>query len=65
MKPVYLEGVIGIEEAILTDTPDVPPPIDRNYSTKVIVKLEVIEVVKEITEGVDYTFWTLGGNALG
>jgi nitrite reductase (NO-forming) len=57
--------VSGQEEAILTDAPNVPPPITRDHPTKVTVKLEVIEVVKPIAEGVDYTFWTFGGSVPG
>lgn len=56
--------VSGQEDAILTDAPNVPPPITRDHPTKVTVKLEVIEVVKPIAEGVDYTFWTFGGSAI-
>ena len=53
--------VRGEEVAVLTDPPQVPPPIKRDYPTKVIVKLEVIEKVMKMTDGVDYTFWTFGG----
>ncbi|MEQ1831776.1 MAG: copper-containing nitrite reductase [Candidatus Eisenbacteria bacterium] len=55
----------GSEEAVLTDAPNVPPPITRDHATKVVVKLEVIEVVKRIADGVDYTFWTFGGSVPG
>ncbi len=53
------------EVAVLTDAPNVPPPITRNEPAKVIVNLEVTEVVKEIAEGVEYTFWTFGGSVPG
>ncbi|MCL4105669.1 UNVERIFIED_CONTAM: hypothetical protein GTU68_023736 [Idotea baltica] len=53
------------EVAVLTDAPNVPPPITRTTPAKVIVNLEVTEVVKEIAEGVDYTFWTFGGSVPG
>jgi nitrite reductase (NO-forming) len=33
--------VRGQETAVLTDAPFVPPPISRDYPTKVIVNLEV------------------------
>lgn len=55
----------GEEMAILTDAPNVPPAITRKHPTKVIVKLEVIEKVMEISEGVEYTFWTFGGKVPG
>ena len=50
---------------MLTDAPAVPPPITRNHATKVIVKLEVQELVKRMADGVDYMFWTFGGNVPG
>jgi nitrite reductase (NO-forming) len=59
------EPVTGQEAAVLTDPPNVPPPITRRHATKVIVKLEVREVVKRIADGVDYTFWTFGGTVPG
>ena len=54
-----------IESAVLTDAPEVPAVIERNYSAKVIVELEVREVVKRLSDGVDYTFWTFGGSVPG
>jgi nitrite reductase (NO-forming) len=55
----------GQEEAVMTDPPLVPPPIQRDYSTKVIVHLEVREVVQRLADGVEYTFWTFGGTVPG
>jgi nitrite reductase (NO-forming) len=55
----------GSEEAVLTDAPEVPPAITRKHATKVLVKLEVKEVVKRLADGVDYTFWTFGGSVPG
>ncbi len=52
-------------EAVLTDPPFVPPPINRKEPKKIIVKLEVREVVKPIADGVNYTFWTFGGTVPG
>jgi nitrite reductase (NO-forming) len=57
--------VHGEENAVLTDAPFVPPPITRDYATKVVVHLEVREVVKPLADGVTYTFWTFGGNVPG
>ncbi len=51
--------------AVLTSPPDVPPPTNRSAPAKVIVDLEVLEVEKEISEGVKYTFWTFGGTVPG
>lgn len=61
----YNQPVKGEEIAQLTDAPNVPPPITRNYSTKVIVHLEVIEQTMRLADGVDYTFWTFGGKVPG
>ncbi len=57
--------VRGEEVAELTSPPLVPKPIKRNHPTKVSVKLEVIEKVMKMTDGVDYTFWTFGGTVPG
>ncbi len=59
------QPVIGQENAVLTQPPFVPPPIKRSHATKVIVQLEVREVVKQLTSGVDYVFWTFGGDVPG
>ena len=58
-------SVVGEEIAILTQAPHVPPPIKRRQPTKVIVNLEVKEVVKKLSDGVDYLFWTFGGDVPG
>ena len=52
-------------KAILTSPPKVPPPTNRKHPAKVIVELEVRELEKEISEGVQYTFWTFGGTTPG
>jgi nitrite reductase (NO-forming) len=57
--------VVGIEEAILTDAPAVPPVIHRDHATKVVVHLEVKEVEGRLADGVAYTFWTFGGKVPG
>ena len=57
--------VQGEENAVLTQAPFVPPPIKRSHATKVIVKLEVKEVVKKLADGVEYLFWTFGGDVPG
>ncbi len=56
---------LPIEQAVLTDAPEVPPVITRSHRAKVIVHLEVREVVKNIADGVQYTFWTFGGSVPG
>ena len=56
---------LPVEQAILTDAPDVPPVITRTTPAKVVVDLEVKEVVKNIADDVQYTFWTFGGSVPG
>ena len=63
-KIVDLE-VVGEEHAVLAQAPNVPPPIHRQQPTKVIVDLEVREVVKKLADGVEYLFWTFGGDVPG
>ncbi len=59
------DEIIGEEHAQLTDAPYVPPPITRKNATKVIVDLEVKELVKRLSDNVEYVFWTFGGNVPG
>ena len=58
-------SIIGEEVAVLAQAPSVPPPIKRSHATKVIVSLEVKEVVKKLSDGVEYLFWTFGGDVPG
>ncbi len=60
-----VEEIKGEEIAVLTEAPNVPPPITRDYATKVIVNLEVIEKEMEMMDGVTYNFWTFGGSVPG
>src|SRR4051812_5592934 len=50
---------------VLTSPPLVPPPIHRSTPAKVIVDLEVIEKQMQMSEGVNYTYWTFGGTVPG
>jgi len=59
------EKIEGQEIAVLTDAPNLPPPITRKHATKVIVHLEVRELVGRLADGVQYTFWTFGGKIPG
>src|SRR5690242_4302381 len=63
-KPVAAEA-LATEKVILTDAPNVPPPIARQHSAKVVVNLEVKEVTQRLADGVDYVFWTFGGSVPG
>ncbi|MFN8133811.1 MAG: copper-containing nitrite reductase [Bacteroidales bacterium] len=58
-------AIKGEEVAVLTFAPNVPPPITRDYATKMIVNLEVIEKEMEMMDGVKYNFWTFGGQVPG
>ncbi len=57
--------VEGTEYAQLTYAPNVPQPITRDHPTKVIVKLEAIQVTGNLADGVQYNFWTFGGKVPG
>jgi nitrite reductase (NO-forming) len=56
-----LESIRGEEVAQVTTAPAVPPRIERDYATKVIVNLEMVEKTGRLADGVEYTFWTFGG----
>lgn len=58
-------SIKGEEKAVLTQAPFVPPPITRQHATKVIVHLEVIEATRRLADGVEYVFWTFGGDVPG
>jgi len=56
---------LPIEQAILTRAPFVPPAIERKHTARVVVRLEVVEEVQRLADGVEYTFWTFGGGVPG
>jgi nitrite reductase (NO-forming) len=56
---------LPIVQAVLTHAPNVPPPITRNYPVKVVVNMETVEKVMRMADGVDYMFWTFGGQVPG
>lgn len=58
-------SVVGQYEAKLTDAPFVPASPNYKYPEKVIVKLEIIEQVMRLADGVEYNFWTFGGKVPG
>ncbi len=62
---ITLPDVTGVETAVLTHAPNVPPVITRDYATRVVVNMETTEVEKELADGVSYTFWTFGGDVPG
>jgi nitrite reductase (NO-forming) len=56
---------LPVIEAELGVAPLAAPPVSRDYPARVVVKIEVREVVKEISQGVQYTFWAFGGSVPG
>ena len=60
-----LPAIRGEETARLTAPPNVPAQITRDYATRVIVDLEVVEKTMRLDDGVEYTFWTFGGTVPG
>lgn len=60
-----VEGELPVIDAVLTHAPNVPLPIDRDYPAKVMVKMETVEKVIRLADGVDYKFWTFGGQVPG
>src|SRR5689334_22472863 len=57
--------IIGQEVAVLTEAPNVPPPITRTHATRVIVNLDVVEKTMRLADSVEYTMWTFGGTTPG
>ncbi len=51
--------------AELSTAPNVPPPIKRNTSARVVVNLEAKEYVGTLAEGVQYEFWSFNGTVPG
>lgn len=55
----------GEEVALLAKAPDVPPPLERDHPAHVTVEIETTEEVQRLADGVEYTFWTFGGQVPG
>ena len=58
-------GQLPVIQAVLTHAPNVPPPITRKFSAKVVINMETQEKVMRMADGVDYMFWTFGGQVPG
>jgi len=52
-------------QAELAFAPSVPPPIHRKSEKRVVVDIEVKELVAPIAGDTTYTFWTFGGHVPG
>ncbi len=55
----------GEMKADLTSPPNVPAPIGDRTAKKLIVDMEILEEVGEMTNGVSYVYWTFGGSVPG
>jgi nitrite reductase (NO-forming) len=64
-KETIAVSKLPIIQGVLTQAPNVPPPITRNYAAKVVVNMETQEKVMRMADGVDYMFWTFGGQVPG
>jgi nitrite reductase (NO-forming) len=63
--PAIDPATLPVVEAQFGVPPLAAPPTNRDHAAKVVVKLEVKELVKEIADGTQYTFWTFGGTVPG
>lgn len=61
----HTKSTLPIEQATLTQAPNVPPPITRKFAAKVVINMETQEKVMRMADGVDYMFWTFGGQVPG
>lgn len=59
------QQALPVIQAQLTHAPDVPPPITRRYPAKVVIHMETEEKVMRMADGVEYMFWTFGGQVPG
>lgn len=60
-----LDPIQGTERALTAPAPKVPPPIVRQYATRVQLDLEIREHTKTLADGVNYTYWTFGDDCPG
>ena len=63
--PALDVATLPVVEAQLGVPPNAAPPVDRDFPAKVVVKIEVVELVREIADGTEYSFWTFGGTVPG
>lgn len=63
IQPVSRE--LPVIEAEMTFAPNVPPPLERNYPARVIVRLESVEYRDELMSGIQYDFWGYNGQVPG
>lgn len=53
------------ETHTLVAPPHAPPPISRKTPARVAIEVEVREEIKQLSDGVNYTYWTFGGSVPG
>lgn len=56
---------LPVIEAPLAFAPNVPPPVNRDYPARVIVRMESTEYRAELSKGVEYDFWGYNGHVPG
>lgn len=65
MNPQIHSGRLPVVEAEMTQAPQVPKPLNRDYPVRNIVRLEVTETIKTIAPGVNYKYWSYNGSTPG
>ena len=60
-----LDPIEGRVTASLASAPHVPAPIIRDHATRVVLDVVIKEHVKELADGVTYTYWTFGDETPG
>ncbi|MEE9360995.1 MAG: copper-containing nitrite reductase [Cellulophaga sp.] len=58
-------SIKGTMKAELTAPPFVPKPVGDRRAKKLLVNMEILEEVGEMTDGVKYMYWTFGGSVPG
>ena len=56
---------LPVIETELAFAPNVPPPVNRDYPARVIVRLEATEYRGELSKGVEYDFWGYNNHVPG
>lgn len=64
-EPTRSDAQPAVTTAELTFAPSVPAPTHRKKPTRVVVDIDVKEVVMPIAGETSYTFWTFGGHVPG
>ena len=64
-KKETVAASLPVIQGVLTQAPNVPPPITRKFAAKVVINMETQEKVMRMADGVDYMFWTFGGQVPG